>query len=559
MSRRLADGSTIYPSSAPRADAALRHGRVLRHRPGPDAQGRAGDAAAAVRPRGAAADSRRSSSPRRCRNWRPSGAAAGRRRTASSGSAPTAPPGAADYAPRRGLAPYYNTLDPRVQEAMLAVVREVVERYAQHPSFAGLALRLSAYGYAQLPGPEWGMDDATIARFEHDTRREGARRRARRVSPPGRPSSPARPQRRQWLEWRPAQLHAVLSPRPGNARRGPARRPALPGRGRDARRPGARGRAAARRCRGARRWPNRCCTPASTCGSTRTTRASCCCVPSASSPRTAQRAGGGPGNRPDARGGPLLPGTATAGQPVLPSAAGDPHPVVRPEEPVQAELHLAGDAAGSRPARRTGSGSSTAWPTMDSQVMVDGGWLLPLGQEDSLPRPGGGVPPAAGGALRRGERTPRARRSQPVTFRYATCAGRTYVYAVNDAPFAVTAQVRSRHRPSCRLQELTGLRRIAPLKRENDRRCWTVELEPYDLVAVELSEPGVEALRSRRCRCPAAVETALRQRIRQLGAQGRRALRSPPPLPRAGESGLRAAGDGRANPCPAGPCRSGRA
>ena len=69
----------------------------------------------------------------------------------------------------RGLAPYYNTLDPRVQEAMLAAVRELVRRYAGHASFRGLALRLSAYGYAQLPGPDWGMDDATIARFEHDT------------------------------------------------------------------------------------------------------------------------------------------------------------------------------------------------------------------------------------------------------------------------------------------------------------------------------------------------------------------------------------------------------
>ena len=70
---------------------------------------------------------------------------------------------------RRGLAPYYNTLDPRVQEAMLSAVRELVRRYAGHDSFRGLALRLSAYGYAQLPGPDWGMDDATIARFQHDT------------------------------------------------------------------------------------------------------------------------------------------------------------------------------------------------------------------------------------------------------------------------------------------------------------------------------------------------------------------------------------------------------
>ena len=39
-------------------------------------------------------------------------------------------------------APYYNPLNPHVQEAMLAVVREVVKRYGQHPSFAGLAVEL---------------------------------------------------------------------------------------------------------------------------------------------------------------------------------------------------------------------------------------------------------------------------------------------------------------------------------------------------------------------------------------------------------------------------------
>ena len=37
---------------------------------------------------------------------------------------------------RRGLAPYYNTLDPRVQEAMLAAVRELAQRTPATPAFA---------------------------------------------------------------------------------------------------------------------------------------------------------------------------------------------------------------------------------------------------------------------------------------------------------------------------------------------------------------------------------------------------------------------------------------
>ena len=70
---------------------------------------------------------------------------------------------------QHGLAPYYNVLHPRVQQAMLNVLGELSKRYAQHPSFAGLAVRLSADGYAQLLGPDWGLDDATIAQFERDT------------------------------------------------------------------------------------------------------------------------------------------------------------------------------------------------------------------------------------------------------------------------------------------------------------------------------------------------------------------------------------------------------
>ena len=65
-----------------------------------------------------------------------------------------------------GLASYYNLLDPRVQQAMLDVVREFVTRYGNHTAFGGLAIQLSGDGYAQLPPLEWGMDDATIARFE---------------------------------------------------------------------------------------------------------------------------------------------------------------------------------------------------------------------------------------------------------------------------------------------------------------------------------------------------------------------------------------------------------
>ena len=72
------------------------------------------------------------------------------------------------YGTQRGLAAYYNLLDPRVQQAMLDNVSDVIKRYGRHPAFAGVAVQLSSIGYAQLATLEWGLDDATFARFARD-------------------------------------------------------------------------------------------------------------------------------------------------------------------------------------------------------------------------------------------------------------------------------------------------------------------------------------------------------------------------------------------------------
>jgi hypothetical protein len=56
-----------------------------------------------------------------------------------------------------------------VQQAVRTAVCELVERYAEHPSFQHVAVQLGSSGYLQLPGLDWGYDDATIARFEQET------------------------------------------------------------------------------------------------------------------------------------------------------------------------------------------------------------------------------------------------------------------------------------------------------------------------------------------------------------------------------------------------------
>lgn len=105
---------------------------------------------------------------------------------------------------RGGLAPYYNILNPRVQQAMLGTVRELVEHYGSHPAFGGLAVQLNSNGYSQLSLPEWGLDDATFERFMHDTgtqlvQSEKTRFADRRAAVTG-------PSRDAWRNWRAAQL-----------------------------------------------------------------------------------------------------------------------------------------------------------------------------------------------------------------------------------------------------------------------------------------------------------------------------------------------------------------
>jgi hypothetical protein len=95
---------------------------------------------------------------------------------------------------------YYNTLDPRVQQAMTAVVAELAERYGHHASFGGVAVHLSADSYAILPDETCSLDEATFARFLAETK----------IQPP--PAEIASPHARwdfirrsagpDWLKWR---------------------------------------------------------------------------------------------------------------------------------------------------------------------------------------------------------------------------------------------------------------------------------------------------------------------------------------------------------------------
>lgn len=110
---------------------------------------------------------------------------------------------------RMGRAVYYNPLNRRVQRAMLNVVREVTERYRHHPSFAGIMLSTANDQFALLPGESWALDDDTFGRFARDTglqlSAEGPERFAARAE------AVSGKARQLWLTWRAQQMKTFLT------------------------------------------------------------------------------------------------------------------------------------------------------------------------------------------------------------------------------------------------------------------------------------------------------------------------------------------------------------
>jgi hypothetical protein len=60
---------------------------------------------------------------------------------------------------------YYNALDERVQAAMIEVVNELAERYGHHASFGGVSVQLGAESFAVLPDETCSYDPATLEAF----------------------------------------------------------------------------------------------------------------------------------------------------------------------------------------------------------------------------------------------------------------------------------------------------------------------------------------------------------------------------------------------------------
>ncbi len=421
--------------------------------------------------------------------------------------------------PRHGLAPYYNVLDSRVQEAMLHVIREIVDRYSQHESFAGLGIELSAEGFSQLPGDAWGLDDRTIEQFGQQMQvrvpgsgQERFAERARFVGDGG-------PGHRQWLQWRCgvlADFHRRIRKELATAR--PEARLYL--------------------------------APVDLLGSPELQRDLRPGLPSRGRIDDALQAAGinpenyrGPSGIVLLRQHRLLPPGPLGAQAVdlEINRSSDWDAAIRDQanpgslfyhEPQRARLAsfdakspfgkdktytwLVSEFSPAQQDNRRRFVHSLA--TLDSSEMFDGGWLLPLGQE-----------PALADLMAVYRRLPAARFETiadcplPCTARTLRTERRTYVYVTNDSPWHVRVALPVRADTSARPEEL-GAQHRAEFRSE----MWTVDLEPYDIAAARFATGEVH-FGAPQVTIPGEAKAALEASVREL-RERRIALESPQPL-----------------------------
>ncbi len=161
----------------------------------------------------------------------------------------------------------------------------------------------------------------------------------------------------------------------------------------------------------------------------------------------------------------------------------------------------------------------------DAQILVDGGWMLPLGQEDATQHFAASFRQLPAVHFADAEES---RDAQPVVFRWATHQGKTYAYAVNTTFLPITASVHVAASLNCAVHALDDAGGAVQLKNDAGGASWNVELGPYELKAVCFSEPDAKLFRPE-CKVANQADQWIARRIRELGARAS-VLRTPPPL-----------------------------
>jgi Glycosyl hydrolase-like 10 len=406
----------------------------------------------------------------------------------------------------QGTGVYYNALDPRVQGAMIDVVAELAERYGQHASFGGVAVHLSGENYSLLPDETCSLDEVTFSRFLSETK----------ADPPtsGEPAILSRWRlvrepavQKVWLDWRSQQVARlynhmraeIVRQRPSaklflttaNLLTGrqlqTALRPELPPR-------------------------NSAVEIMPLVGLDLTRFDSSIVVPR---PQRVVSATAPPARDLEQhwnRHGPLdliflKQREASALQFLPPTPLRLPDfDAVSPFGADKTKTLLISQIAPADAAFRERFVNSIA--KLDATLIMDGGWLLPLGQEAALAPlakvyrrlPAESFEPAA-----------RGNQPQELVVRTLTKPDKTYFYAVNPTPWPLTAKIQFADKQPLRLTPYSD-ERLGAVETTAGGLTWTVELEPFDLVGGELASGSAQVVKASATPPPGAAN-ALREQI----------------------------------------------
>jgi hypothetical protein len=430
--------------------------------------------------------------------------------------------------------PRYNPLDPRVQAAMLAVIRELTERYGNHSSFGGIALDLSVNGNTLLPGAEWALDDRTVRSFEQATSTklsvEGKNRYAERAAVLRNDSKV----RSEWLTWRAAELSSLLQrmrqiaslKRPktklllvtsdllSNQAMTQAMRPSLPVKGDDA-------------------LVQKLLEFGIDMGTMQKQSEIVLVRPRVPTSFEATHSAAVPFKIDE-----LAAADRIFGRNGWPASFLIHQPAEIRKESLSATFEL---SPASSSFRSPAWLSSVGWHTrsrfarslarLDAQLILEGGTRLPCVLD-----------PAVTEFLQTYRQLPaahftsvRSSSIQPVVIRKFITAGKTCLYLVNDSPWKVKTELQLDVTSSTRIESL-GPNELPPLVNRNGQTWWQIELEPYQLIAGWVAADDVN-LRAASTTIPEHVERDMKIRIEELHAR-RRALKSPPKLKRPANSGF---------------------
>ncbi len=404
----------------------------------------------------------------------------------------------------QGIAPHYNPLDARVQQAMRNVLNEITDRYSSHASFGGLALQLSPKSYALLPGEHWGWDAVTYGRFC----------RAHKL-PAEAPKAPDEATRVKWLQWRAEQLAEFYGRLAQDLQ---ARR-------------------------------NACPLYLATGQLLTSPQLQPLLQPTIPNHLHMDEVLSQLGINMNLLAGDdqivfFRPERRVAGAPLADeavninlatnSAADETFAKLAPaaslfyhehlvlalpsfdaqspfgEENTRVRLfsHVAPSAASNR------QRFVHHLALRDVQHFADGGWMLPLGQESALQdlfQTFSQLPPGTFQTI-----TPKTTTlpTQPLVVRSRVHDGQTYVYVVNDSPWNVTAEIDIQAPTFCRLRQLGQDKPLSPAWLDG-QLTWALDLRPFDVVAAVASHDKA-VVNTWRVSVDRATYAQLRQQVEQL-------------------------------------------